>query len=115
MKNHNTIRKTLPHMGAVIGLLTLTAVAATAWPTGEESSTPCPFLFADLGNASAFSVLALDANKVEFSSGAIKGDVGIGPGGLFQISGSSVVGGTLSLSAGATLRRSGSACIANIV
>jgi choice-of-anchor A domain-containing protein len=117
---HRAIRNMVLRPALGFGLLSLIIAAAsptraTAWEQGPVSSTPCPFLFADLGDASAFSVLELDAHKVTFSSGAIKGDVGIGPNGRFQISGSSVVGGTLSLSPGATYSRSGSACVANVV
>src|SRR5712691_6096562 len=78
MKTQKAIRKTALRSGLAVGLLTLTIAVVSptrgsAWQQGPVSSTPCPFLFAGLGNASAFTVLELDANKVSISLGAIKG------------------------------------------
>ena len=69
----------------------------------------------NLGRASAFGALQLGGGTVSISQGAFNGDVGVGPGGSFSISGPSTVTGTLYLAPGDSLSQSGGSTIGAIV
>jgi hypothetical protein len=69
-----------------------------------------------LGTASTMSVLELGAKKVTLSGpSGIAGDVGIGPNGVFESSGSTVVTGIITLDTGATYHPSGTATNGGVV
>jgi choice-of-anchor A domain-containing protein len=60
-------------------------------------------------------MLQFGNKPTKVGTGGVTGDVGIGPDGKFEISGSSFVTGTLYLSPGATYKKSGPATIGNVV